>query len=52
MAKSSLQAPKWSGLKKGRWTIQEDHKLIRYMEGTKKHDKETCLAFGKPPYTL
>ena len=52
MAKSSLQEPKGSGLKKGQWIVQEDQKLIRYMEGIKKHDKKTCLSFGKPPYTL
>ena len=33
MEKSSLEAHKGSGLKKGRWTVQEDQKLIRYMEG-------------------
>ena len=47
MEKSSLQAPKGSGLKNGRWTVQEDQKLIRYMEGIKKHDKETLWRFTK-----
>ena len=49
MEKSSLQTPKGRWLKKGRWTVQKDQKLIRYMEGIKKHGTETCLAFGKPP---
>ena len=40
MEKSSLEAHKGSGLKKGRWTVQEDQKLIRYMEGIKEHDKK------------
>ena len=40
MAKQSLQARKQSELKKGRWTGEEDEKLIRCMEGIKEGDQK------------